>query len=86
LVTAVQDATGTISDGDKSDETNNGGALKSNKNSSQNEGYLVTLARSDAEVEKIVYTAEFGTIYLSKEPSSSTEGTSGVLDRGRLFQ
>lgn len=85
LVTAVQDASGTIADNSKADSGSGGGALNANKNSSQTE-YLVTLARSDVDVEKIVYAAEFGTVYLSKEPSGATEGTSGVLDRGRLFK
>ena len=86
LVTAVQDATGTISDAGTSDDQNNGGALNANRSSGQNVGYLVTLARSDVDVEKIVYAAEFGTIYLSKEPAAASEGTSGILDRGRLFK
>lgn len=86
LVTAVQDASGTVADGSNNDAPENSGALNSNKNSNQNGGYLVTLARSDVDVEKIVYAAEFGTIYLSKEPSEASEGTSGILDRGRLFK
>ncbi|WP_420178603.1 Flp pilus assembly protein CpaB [Paenarthrobacter sp. TA1.8] len=86
LVTAVQDAMGTVSDGSSSESENSGGPLNANKNSGQNGGYLVTLARPDVDVEKIVYAAEFGTIYLSKEPSEASEGTSGVLDRGRLFK
>lgn len=87
LVTAVQDASGAVSQTTSSDTSNkSGGALGSNKNSGQEGGYLVTLARSDVDVEKIVFAAEFGTVYLSKEPSESTEGTSGVLDRGRLFK
>lgn len=86
LVTAVQDASGTISDGGSSAETDSSGALNSNKKSSQSGGYLVTLARSAVDVEKIVYAVEFGSVYLSKEPSDATEGNSGVMDRGRLFQ
>lgn len=86
LVTAVQDATGTVAGDSTSEDEKSGGALNANKSSAQNEGYLVTLARSDVDVEKIVYAAEFGTIYLSKEPSEASEGTSGIMDRGRLFK
>ncbi|MCX8453264.1 Flp pilus assembly protein CpaB [Paenarthrobacter ureafaciens] len=85
LVTAVQDASGSVAEGAPA-EGESSGALTGNKNSNQNGGLLVTLARPDVDVERIVYTAEFGTIYLSKEPKDATEGTSGVLDRGRLFK
>jgi pilus assembly protein CpaB len=86
LVTAVQDASGAIADNSKADSGSGAGALNANKNSGQTSEYLVTLARSDVDVENIVYAAEFGTVDLSKEPAGATEGTSGVLDRGRLFK
>ncbi|MBO1267215.1 Flp pilus assembly protein CpaB [Arthrobacter sp. PO-11] len=86
LVTAVQDASGAITENDSSASKEGSGALNANKNSNQGGGYLVTLARSAVDVEKIVYAAEFGTVYLSKEPSDATEGTSGVMDRGGVFK
>lgn len=85
LVTAVQDASGSVAENAPA-EGQGSGALNANKTANQNGGLLVTLARSDVDVERIVYAAEFGTIYLSKEPKDATEGTSGVLDRGRLFK
>lgn len=86
LVTAVQDASGTISDSSNTASQSSGGALSANKASGQNSGYLVTVARSAVDVQKVVYAAEFGTIYLSKEPSGATEGNSGVMDRGSVFK
>ena len=86
LVTAVQDASGTISDSTSSASQGSGGALNGNKNATANGGYLITVARSAVDVQKIVYAAEFGTIYLSKEPSGATEGTTGTIDRGSVFK
>ncbi|MEZ2390744.1 Flp pilus assembly protein CpaB [bacterium RCC_150] len=86
LVTAVQDAGGAITDSSNSSSQSNGGALNSNKASGTNGGYLVTVARSAVDVQKIVYAAEFGSIYLSKEPSGATEGATDVIDRGRVFK
>lgn len=86
LVTAVQDASGAISDSGSSAPQGSGGALNANKGTSANGGYLVTLARSAVDVQRIVYAAEFGTIYLSKEPSSATEGGTAVMDRGSVFK
>ena len=85
LVTAVQDATGAIAD-NSSSGSQSSGSLNANKSANQSGGYLVTVARSAVDVQKIVYAAEFGTIYLSKEPSGATEGTSGVVDRGGVFK
>jgi pilus assembly protein CpaB len=86
LVTAVQDSSGTISDSGGSAPQNSGGTLNSNKTSGQNGVYLVTVARSAVDVQKIVYASEFGAIYLSKEPSGATEGATDVMDRGRVFK
>jgi pilus assembly protein CpaB len=86
LVTAVQDASGTIADNSSSASQGTGGALNSNKASGQNGGYLVTVARSAVDVQKIVYAVEFGTIYLSKESSDATAGATSIMDRGSVFK
>lgn len=86
LVTAVQDSSGAISDNNGSASQTGGGSLNSNKASGQSGGYLVTVARSAVDVQKIVYAAEFGAIYLSKEPSDALVGATGVIDRGSVFK
>lgn len=86
LVTAVQDASGAITDNSSTTTQGSSGALNANKNSNANGGCLITVARSAIDVQKIVYAAEFGSIYLSKEPSGATEGASSVVDRGSVFK
>ena len=86
LVTAVQDASGAISDDGDSSSEDSTSSLNANKSTTK-DGYLVTLARSSEDVQKVVFAAEFGTVYLSKEPSEATEDTNpAVLDRGRCIQ
>jgi pilus assembly protein CpaB len=46
---------------------------------------LITLAVSAANAEKIVYTQEFGRIWLSKEPDTADEGGTRVLDKEGLY-
>ncbi|MHC6221826.1 Flp pilus assembly protein CpaB [Arthrobacter sp. MMS24-S77] len=86
LVTAVQDASGAISDNSGSAPQASGGSLNANKTAGANGGYLVTVARSAVDVQKIVYAAEFGTVYLSKEPSDAVAGATGTIDRGSVFK
>jgi pilus assembly protein CpaB len=87
LVTAVQDASGSIADAtEQTEQTASGGALNSNKNSSGQGTYLVTLARPAPDVEKIVFAAEFGKVYLTKEPGDATQGNSGVMTLGKVFR
>lgn len=86
LVTAVQDANGTIADNSSSTSQASSGSLNANKTAGSGSGYLVTVARSAVDVQKIVYAVEFGTIYLSKEPSGAAAGATGVIDRGSVFK
>ncbi|OOP60648.1 Flp pilus assembly protein CpaB [Arthrobacter sp. SRS-W-1-2016] len=86
LVTAVQDDTGAISDSGSTASQGTSGSLNANKNTNANSGYLVTVARSAVDVQKIVYAAEFGTVYLSKEPSDAVAGATGIMDRGSVFK
>ena len=85
LVTAVQDASGAISDDGDSSSEDSTSSLNANKSTTK-DGYLVTLARSSEDVQKVVFAAEFGTVYLSKEPSEATETNPAVLDRGSVFK
>jgi pilus assembly protein CpaB len=89
LVTAVQLSSGANADESATSSQQNGssGGLNSTKSSSQPAGdYLVTLARPAADAERIVYTAEFGKVYLAKEPSTVQESTAGVVDRTKVFR
>jgi pilus assembly protein CpaB len=47
---------------------------------------LVTLARTAPDVEKIVYAAENGKIWLSREPSTASENGARVLNRDGVFK
>jgi pilus assembly protein CpaB len=85
LVTAVQLSNGTTTETEQS-EGSEGGALSAKKAANTGGGYLVTLARPSADIERLVFASEFGTIYLSKEPSEAVEGNTGVMDRGKAFR
>ena len=90
LVTAVQNSSGAVAQDQTATttETASDGALSSNASAAQpaGGGYLVTVARSAVDVEKIVHAIEFGKLYLSKETESSTQDNSGVMERVRVFQ
>ncbi|WP_426299037.1 Flp pilus assembly protein CpaB [Arthrobacter sp. R-11] len=87
LVTAVQDASGTIAESStEQDQSASKSSLKSNKNASARGTYLVTLARPATDIEKIVFAVEFGAVYLSKEPTDATQGNSGVMTLGKVIR
>jgi pilus assembly protein CpaB len=62
------------------------GALTSKKSTSSDDTYMITLARNSADAERIIFATEFGHVYLSKEPASAVEATSGVVNNARLFR
>jgi pilus assembly protein CpaB len=87
LVTAVQNSSGLTTEQQKtSTEAASDGALNSKSTAQAGAEYLITLARPSTEVEKIVHAIEFGKVYLSKEPESSTTENSGVIERTKVFQ
>lgn len=47
---------------------------------------LITLARPAPDAEKIVFAAEFGTLWLSKEPATATEGGTSVITKGGFYK
>ncbi|MHA7272255.1 Flp pilus assembly protein CpaB [Arthrobacter sp. TMT4-20] len=47
---------------------------------------LVTLARTAPDAEKIVFGQEFGTIWLSKEPSTATEDGARPITSNEMFE
>ncbi|WP_235563944.1 RcpC/CpaB family pilus assembly protein [Arthrobacter sp. Soil763] len=48
--------------------------------------YLITIARNAADAERIVFAAEFGKVYLSKEPQNAAETGASYVDPSRLFR
>ncbi|ACL42393.1 conserved hypothetical protein (plasmid) [Pseudarthrobacter chlorophenolicus A6] len=47
---------------------------------------LITLARPAADAERIVFAAEFGTIWLSKEPATATGDGTSVITKDGFYQ
>ncbi|WP_028275021.1 RcpC/CpaB family pilus assembly protein [Arthrobacter sp. I3] len=88
LVTAAQFSDGAATQTGTSD-TASGTSQVSSTSSSKSQGdgnYLITMARNSADAERIVFAAEFGKIYLSKEPGDAVESTKGVVDTAGLFR
>jgi pilus assembly protein CpaB len=50
------------------------------------ESLLITVATTAAIAEKIVFTAEFGSIWLSDEPASAVENPTQVVVGTQVFQ
>ncbi|MDQ0768351.1 pilus assembly protein CpaB [Pseudarthrobacter defluvii] len=90
LVTAVQFSSGAPAqtEAEATTQTSSSGALNSTNQKKQvsNGSYLVTFARNAVDTEKLVYAAEFGKVYLSKEPADAIEGTTGVVNQSKVFQ
>ncbi|MET3206815.1 UNVERIFIED_ORG: pilus assembly protein CpaB [Arthrobacter sp. UYEF13] len=89
LVTAVQFSSGAPAQTQsQATQASSQGALKADSDSKQtsSDSYLITFARNAVDAEKMVYAAEFGKIYLSKEPSDATEGTSGSVNQTKVFR
>ena len=78
LVTAVQTADAPKSDKspDKADDGQPGPAPK--------DDYLVTLAVDATSVQRVVFTAEFGKLWLSAEPSDAPDGQTRIETRGTV--
>lgn len=88
LVTAAQFSNGSTAKSQETagEEDSSKGSLTSKKAATSNDTYLITLARNSADAERIIFATEFGSVYLSKEPANAVEGTSGVVNTGRLFR
>jgi pilus assembly protein CpaB len=87
LVTAAQFSNGTAAKSESDSATKTAdGAVAAKKEASGDGTYLITLARNSSDAERIVFAAEFGSIYLSKEPGNAVEKTVGIVDKTRLFR
>ena len=88
LVTAAQFSDGAATQTGTTDSAE-GASQVSATTSTKSKGdgsYLITLARNSADAERIVFAAEFGKIYLSKEPGDAADGGSGTVDAAGLFR
>ncbi|WP_077491055.1 Flp pilus assembly protein CpaB [Sinomonas mesophila] len=47
---------------------------------------LITVAVTDEQAQKIVFTAEYGSIWLSKEPADATRSATSPVDRKKVYQ
>ncbi|WP_455834983.1 Flp pilus assembly protein CpaB [Pseudarthrobacter siccitolerans] len=88
LVTAVQFSSGAPAQTQaETTQASSTGSLNADKSAqTSSDSYLITFARDAIDTEKLVYAAEFGKIYLSKEPADATEGTSGVVNQTKVFK
>jgi len=88
LVTAVQFSSGQAvqTQGEATQASSTGALNTEGSKPAASDSYLITLARDAVDAEKLVYAAEFGKIYLSKEPAGATEGTNGVVNQTKVFQ
>lgn len=73
LVTGVQRAEAAV-EGDDSGTALPSGAM------------LVTLACDDVDATKIVFSAEYGTIWLTKEPAEAEESAPIVVDKSEVYR
>ena len=87
LVTAAQFSNGAAAQPAESETTEEGktGTAPAKKTGG-NGTYLITLARNAVDAEKLVFATEFGSIYLSKEPATATEGTTGIVNKSNVFR
>jgi pilus assembly protein CpaB len=47
---------------------------------------FITFARSDADASKLIYSAEFGKLWLAKQTDSTLKTTPSVTTFGGLYQ
>ncbi|WP_457950854.1 Flp pilus assembly protein CpaB [Pseudarthrobacter sp. alpha12b] len=89
LVTAVQFSSGAAAQTQgQATQGGSSGALNaaSENKPTSSDSYLITFARNAIDTEKLVYAAEFGKVYLSKEPADASEGTNGVVNQTKVFK
>lgn len=80
LVTSVQRAAAQNSAG-------NQGASTEQANTQLPTGQLlVTFARNDTDAQKIAFAAEFGKLWLTKEPASATESAASIIKKAELIK
>jgi pilus assembly protein CpaB len=89
LVTAVQFSSGAAAQTQAAATQPSGQGVLNSSSSDKpatSDTYLITFARNAVDTEKVVFAAEFGKIYLSKEPADAPEITTGAVNQTRVFQ
>ena len=88
LVTAAQFSNGTAAQtGDAGAASGTSQVSSTSATKAQTDDtYLITIARNSADAERIVFAAEFGKVYLSKEPGDAVEDGASYVDSSRLFR
>jgi pilus assembly protein CpaB len=88
LVTAAQFSNGSAAkvQDETGDSEKTAGSLTAKKSGTSDDTYMITLARNAADAERIIFATEFGSVYLSKEPTNALEASSGVVTSARLFR
>ncbi len=81
LVTAVQENTGGSFGGDEDE----GEGENSRLNTAPDSELLVTLALSPSDAERLVFTAEFGFIWLAIERDTVPEADDSIKTRGNVY-
>jgi pilus assembly protein CpaB len=79
LVTAVQ-----TTDAPKKQERSEGDEADDIPDLAPKNDFLVTLALDATSVQRVVFTAEYGTLWLSAEPSDAPDGQTRVETRGTV--
>ena len=81
LVTSVQRSLA------KTQKTTEGATAEEQANTELPTGQLiVTFARNDADAAKIAFGANFGSLWLTKEPASATEGAPLIVKKPELYR
>ncbi len=78
LVTAVQEQTGGSINGEEDGENNR-------LNTAPDDELLVTLALSPSDAERLIFTAEFGYVWLAIERDTVPEADDSIKTRGNVY-
>lgn len=81
LITNVQGAPAPTPAASSSDSNSNSNSAKP-----ATAPLMITAAVTDAQATKIVFAAQFGTIWLSKEQTNAPQGPNSPVDRSKVYQ
>jgi pilus assembly protein CpaB len=84
LVTNVQ-ADDTGARDDEEDDSSDSDATEVEPGDAPGGHFLVTLALSDVDTERLVFAAEFGTVWLSIEPNDAPIGATKLVERDNVY-
>ena len=84
LVTNVQ-STSAVRDDDEEEAEGEDGEQERRIEQAPSGDLLVTLAVDATDVQRIVFTAEFGTLWLTAEPSDAPAGDTRIETRGTVY-